>query len=97
MFCQNDHQITEGEVYILKDHPLPQIIVATLWVGECTYLLVNSCMYLLVISILHCSVIITMTPHAGEWRHGLRSGEGEYIAADGTSYNGKWAYDKVMM
>ena len=46
---------------------------------------------------LHCSVIVTMAPCAGEWRHGLRSGEGEYIAADGTNYNGKWAYDKVMM
>ena len=38
-----------------------------------------------------------MATCAGEWRHGLRSGEGEYIAADGTSYIGKWAYDKVMM
>jgi len=42
-------------------------------------------------------VIVTVIPGVGEWRHGLRSGEGEYIAADGTSYIGHWAYDKVMM
>ena len=33
---------------------------------------------------------------AGEWRHGLRSGEGEFIAADGSNYIGQWAYDKVI-
>ena len=35
--------------------------------------------------------------YTGEWRHGLRSGEGEYIAADGTSYIGQWGYDKVVI
>jgi len=45
----------------------------------------------------YSGVIVMLYLPSGEWRHGLRSGEGEHIAANGTSYSGMWQYDKVMM